>query len=78
MDGEAHFRRGMVLYYRIMKKTQHRSGMPVLSSFLATAVLVGKTSDFIPLAGKRRLLEEYIRRLTISIMPPGEALWSEV
>ncbi len=26
--------------------------MPVLSSFLATAVLVGKTSDFIPLAGR--------------------------
>lgn len=52
--------------------------MPVLSSFLATAVLIGgKTSDFIPLAGKRRLEGIRIRRLTISIMPPGEALWSE-
>lgn len=78
MDSEAHSPWSGFYITALLKKTQHRPGMPVLSSFLATAVLIGgKTSDFIPLAGKRRLEGIRIRRLTISIMPPGEALWSE-
>lgn len=76
MDSEAHSPWNDFYITALLKKTQHRPGMPVLSSFLATAVLIGKLPDFIPLAGKRRLEGIRIRRLTISIMPPGEALWS--
>lgn len=70
-------RRGMVLYYRIAEKNAAQARDASIKQFLSDGSAYWKTSDFIPLAGKRRLEGIRIRRLTISIMPPGEALWSE-
>ncbi len=41
MDSEAHSPWNDFYITALLKKTQHRPGMPVLSSFLATAVLIG-------------------------------------
>ncbi len=41
MDSEAHSPWNGFYITALLKKTQHRRGMPVLSSFLATAVLIG-------------------------------------
>lgn len=54
MDNESHSPWNAVYITGLLKKMQARSGMPVLSSSLATAVLIGgKISDFILHAGKR-------------------------
>lgn len=79
MDSEAHSPWNDFYITALLKKNAAQARDASIKQFLSeTAVLIGgKTSDFIPLAGKRRLEGIRIRRLTISIMPPGEELWSE-
>lgn len=78
MDSEAHSPWNGFYITALLKKNAAQARDASIKQFLSDgSAYWGETSDFIPLAGKRRLEGIRIRRLTISIMPPGEALWSE-